>query len=86
MPSVTCSVEEQIEALRKVAGNDAVGLIEMKPDPFIQGIVGSWPGEFRTDRARELGFRVERDFDEIVQTYVKDDLPHESGSRPGESR
>lgn len=86
MPSVTCSVEEQIEALRKVSGNDAVNLIEMKPDPFIQGIVGSWPEEFRTDRARELGFRVESDFDEIVRTYLKDDLPHRSGSRPGESR
>ncbi len=86
MPSLTCSVEEQIEALRKVSGDDAVGLIEIKPDPFIQGIVGSWAQEFRTDRARELGFRVERDFDEIVRIYVKDDLPHASGSRPAESR
>ena len=84
MPSLTCSVEEQIEALRKVSGNDAVNLIDMKPDPFIQGIVGSWPEEFRTDRARELGFEVERDFDEIVQTYIRDDLPLEPGSRPGE--
>ena len=83
MPSVTCSVEEQIEALRMVSGNDAVDLIDMEPDPFIQGIVGSWPEEFRTDRARELGFEVERDFDEIIQSYIRDDLPPAPGPQPG---
>ena len=75
MPSITCSVEEQIEALRTVAGSKAVGLIDHKPDPFVQRIVGSWAEEFATERALELGFTVEQRFDEIVQAYIEDDLP-----------
>ncbi len=80
MPSITCSVEEQIEALRSVAGNMAVSLIDMKPDPFIQSIIASWAEEFRTDRARTLGFEVETSFDEVVQVYIEDDLPGGPGS------
>ena len=75
MPSITCSVEEQIEALRSAAGSEAVGLIDHKPDPFVQRIVGSWAEEFDTERALNLGFTVEQKFDEIVQAYIEDDLP-----------
>ena len=78
MPSVTCSVEEQIEALRAVAGSKAVGLIDVKPDPFIQSIVGSWAEEFRAERAEKLGFAAEKSFEEIVRTYIEEDLPFES--------
>ncbi len=80
MPSITCSIEEQIEALRDVGGNKAVDLIEMKPDPFVQAIVGSWAEEFQADRASDLGFTVEQSFAEIVQVYIDEDL---AGDRAG---
>jgi nucleoside-diphosphate-sugar epimerase len=75
MPGVSCTVAEQIEALRNVAGQGAVGLIRRKPDKTIEGIVKNWPRDFQTDRALKLGFAAESSFDEIIQVYLEDDFP-----------
>ncbi len=74
MPGVSATVAEQIEALRRVAGEDAVRLIRREPDETIERIVGSWPGNFAAQRAWELGFRAEKSFDEIVRVHVEDEL------------
>ncbi|NND20914.1 MAG: hypothetical protein HKO14_02395 [Silicimonas sp.] len=74
MPGVSCTVEEQIEALRDVAGNDAVALIRDEPDERIMAIVKNWPRDFAPERARALGFRAEDTFRQIVETYIAEDL------------
>lgn len=74
MPGVSCTVDEQIEALRAVAGNDAVALIKPVPDDAIARIVGGWPRDFVPARARSLGFTAESSFGEIIQVYLDDDL------------
>lgn len=74
MPGVSCTVAEQIEALRDVAGNDAVALIQRKDDPAIMAIVSGWPRDFAPERARMLGFTAEASFAEIVRQYVEDEL------------
>ncbi len=74
MPGVSCTVAEQIEALRRYAGNDAVDLIRRQPDPVIMAIVAGWPRDFQPDRALSLGFEAEADFDEIIRIYVEDEL------------
>ncbi|MCY4543304.1 MAG: NAD-dependent epimerase/dehydratase family protein [Rhodobacteraceae bacterium] len=79
MPSVSCTVEEQIETLRSVAGNGAVACIAKRPDPFIQRIVAGWPERIEAERAAALGFEADRSFREIVQAYIEDDfLPAEA--------
>ncbi|MCY4006545.1 MAG: NAD-dependent epimerase/dehydratase family protein [Rhodobacteraceae bacterium] len=75
MPSLTCSVEEQINALESVAGSEAVKFISEKPDPFVESIVSTWPCGFQADRAKELGFRSENSYEEIIQIYIDEDLP-----------
>jgi nucleoside-diphosphate-sugar epimerase len=74
MPGVSATVAEQIDALRAVAGDDAARLIRRQPDETIARIVGGWPGRFDARRARELGFRAEAGFEEIVRVYVEDEL------------
>jgi len=74
MPGFSCTVAEQIEALRRVAGNDAVKLIKPQLDPDIIRIVSLWPRDFEPTRATELGFRSEASFDEIIQVYIDEDL------------
>ncbi|MBO9172262.1 MULTISPECIES: D-erythronate dehydrogenase [unclassified Rhizobium] len=74
MPGVSASVEDQIEALRKVAGDDAVALIREEPDPAIHMIVSSWPKSFDARLALDLGFVPDASFDEIVQIYCRDEL------------
>jgi D-erythronate 2-dehydrogenase len=79
MPGVAATVGDQIEALRRVAGDGAVALIRREPDPVVARIVAGWPRAFDARRATELGFRAERDFDEIVRVYLEDDLPQRAG-------
>ncbi|SDZ41344.1 hypothetical protein SAMN05444004_113108 [Jannaschia faecimaris] len=52
MPGVSATVGEQIEALRRVAGDAAVALIRHEPDPMIHRIVSGWAQGFDTSRAR----------------------------------
>ncbi len=75
LPGVSCTVAEQIEALRRAAGNDVVALIKPRPDPAIMKIVEAWPRDFDPARARALGFRAEYSFDEIVRVYMDEDMP-----------
>lgn len=75
MPGVSCTVAEQIEALRSVAGNDVVKLIKPELDDRIVQIVAGWPRDFDPQRARDLGFESEADFEEIIRIYLEDDLP-----------
>lgn len=74
MPGVAVSVGEQIEALRRVAGEDAVRLIRDEPDETVWSIVRNWPTRFAATRARDLGFKAETSFDEIVQAHIEDEL------------
>ncbi len=78
LPGVSCTVEEQIEALRDVAGNDVVNLIRHETDEAISKIVAMWPRDFDPARALDLGYRAEGNFREIIEIYIKDDLPRAS--------
>lgn len=78
LPGVSCTVAEQIEALRRAAGQKPVDLIKSQPDAAIMKIVQGWPRDFDPQRAIALGFQAEQSFDEIVQTYITEDLPNAS--------
>ena len=74
MPGLSVTVQEQIDALQSVAGSDVVKLIKHRPDPTIQKIVSGWARDFDTRRSIELGFKAETSFEEIIKTYIEDDL------------
>jgi nucleoside-diphosphate-sugar epimerase len=74
MPGVGVTVGEQIEALRRVASDAVVRLIREEPDETIWKIVQNWPTRFDARRARELGFRAEESFDEIIRAHIEDEL------------
>lgn len=74
MPGVSATVGEQIEALRAVAGDEAVALIRRVPDPTVASIVAGWPRDFDTARALSLGFRAEETFREIIAVYLEDEM------------
>jgi nucleoside-diphosphate-sugar epimerase len=74
MPGVSATVAEQIEALRRVAGDDVVARIRREPDETITRIVANWPQQFHAERALDLGFRAEADFEEIIRIHVEDEL------------
>ena len=74
MPGLSALVGEEIEALRRAAGERAVRLIRREPDPLIRQIVAGWPTDFDARRAEGLGFRAEKSFDEIIRIHIDDEL------------
>lgn len=74
LPGISATVAQQIEALRRVAGQDAVNLIQPAPDDAIMAIVRGWPQDFAPHRAQALGFEAEDSFDEIIKVYLEDDF------------
>jgi nucleoside-diphosphate-sugar epimerase len=73
MPGVGVTVGEQIEALRKVAGEQAVKLIRREPDPAVERIVAGWPTRFEAKRSRDLGFTADASFEAIVRAHIEDE-------------
>lgn len=74
MPGLSALVSEEIEALRRIAGDKAVALIKRETDPVIERIVAGWPTQFDAQRASALGFKAEKSFDEILQVHIEDEL------------
>jgi nucleoside-diphosphate-sugar epimerase len=72
-PGVAVTVGGQIEALRALAGDRAVALIEERPDPAVWEIVKTWPARFEAKRGRELGFEAEASFEDILRVHVEDE-------------
>jgi D-erythronate 2-dehydrogenase len=73
LPGLTLSVGEMVEVLERVAGPEAAKFIEWKPDPQIQRIIDTWPLRVDAVRARALGFKTDRDFEEIVRAHIEDE-------------
>lgn len=74
MPGLSATVGEQIEALRRVAGDQAVQLIRHEPDPTIMRMVDGWARSLDASRAVQLGFAAETSFDEIIRVHLEDEL------------
>lgn len=74
MPGLSCTVAEQIESLREIAGADVVARIKPVPDEAIMKIVEGWPRDFDPSRAKTLGFEAETDFAQIIRTYIDEDM------------
>jgi D-erythronate 2-dehydrogenase len=74
MPGVSCTVGEQIDALRRVAGDKVAARIRRAPDELVQRIVSGWAERLDAKRARDLGFKAEMSFDDIVRAHIEDEL------------
>ncbi len=74
MPGVSVTVGEQIAALARVAGAAVAARIRREPDETIMRIVSGWPRNFTAKRARDLGFRAETSFEDIIRIHIEDEL------------
>ncbi len=73
MPGVCCTVADQIASLRRIAGERVAARIRREHDPLVARIVDGWPRRIEARRARELGFKAESSFDEIVRIHIDED-------------
>jgi hypothetical protein len=72
LPGLTVSMDEEIAALRAVAGDAVAARIRPAPDEGVLRLVRTWAARFDTARARALGFVADADFESIVRAYVED--------------
>ena len=69
---LSATVADQIEALRRVAGEAAVRLIRREPDVALTAMFRTFPGRFDTARANALGFVAENSFEEIIGKHLQE--------------
>ncbi|MBE0454249.1 MAG: NAD-dependent epimerase/dehydratase family protein [Roseovarius sp.] len=70
LPGTSVTVAGMIEALSRLAGPQCAALITPRPDPAIERIVASWPGQILSPRAESLGFSANANIEEIIQEYM----------------
>lgn len=68
-PGMSLTVREMVDALART-GSDT-SLIDWEPDPKIDSIVSTWPSALDVSPELSLGFKVDRDFGEIIEEYKK---------------
>ncbi|KAM5350966.1 hypothetical protein ACJ41O_003689 [Fusarium nematophilum] len=69
LPGITVTVQEILDALREVGGDEALSKVEEKKDPAIEAIVGSWPARFDVSRAHGLGLEGAEGIVDTVKAF-----------------
>ncbi|KAL8777573.1 MAG: hypothetical protein Q9213_007800 [Squamulea squamosa] len=72
LPGVTISINEMLEALKAIGGQEALELVEEKREPPTEKIVESWPSVYDTSRARQLGFMEDGALEQTLKDYIED--------------
>jgi len=74
LPGFSVAVGDMAEAVRRAGGTEAYARIRWEPDPLIQLIISGWPQALAAPRAEALGFSADTGIDEVVRSFVEDDL------------
>jgi len=72
LPSTSATVEELMAALNGAAGDRTLGVLDVKPDPFIMDIVKTWPQAASAERAVALGLPQDASLEAIVRAFIED--------------
>jgi nucleoside-diphosphate-sugar epimerase len=69
MPGIGVTVQEMMDALAKVGGEDKLKLLKEETDVDMERILRSWGTEFDNSLAYKLGFRKDVSFEQAVRDY-----------------
>ncbi|MEL7332086.1 MAG: D-erythronate dehydrogenase [Cyanobacteria bacterium J06560_2] len=70
LPGITVTVQEMLEALEAVAGEDVRSHIDYQPNEAISKIVASWPSRFEVASALAMGFACDHAFEDIIKAHI----------------
>ncbi|KAL3482337.1 hypothetical protein BJX99DRAFT_750 [Aspergillus californicus] len=70
VPGICVTVQEMMDALVEVGGEDKLSLLKEKEDPSLRPILDSWPTRFDNAQAISLGFKRDSSFKQAVRDYV----------------
>ncbi|KAK9475921.1 hypothetical protein V1514DRAFT_218499 [Lipomyces japonicus] len=69
LPGFTVSVQQMLDALQAVGGQQAADLVSETEDLSIKEILYSWAQEYDNSYPLTLGFTVDESFDKVVRDY-----------------
>lgn len=69
MPGIGVTVQDMMNSLAKVGGEDKLALLSEKEDPPMKKILYSWPAVFDNEKGLKLGFERDGCFDDIVRDF-----------------
>ena len=72
LPGLTVSMAQALDSLRRVGGERAMAHVHHAPDERIGALVRTWAPVLDTQRARQMGFVADTDYDAILRAYVED--------------
>lgn len=70
LPGLTTSIDEMIQSLEQLTNQNVTRLISHEPDAFLERIVLTWPPNFDTKKAIELGFVRDKSAEQIIQSHM----------------
>lgn len=73
LPGLTTSIQEMIHSLGQMTNPEVTKLISHEPDAFLESIVLTWPSNFDTQRALQLGFVRDTSSEEIIRSYIEEE-------------
>lgn len=71
---ISPSIGEILDALRAFAGDAVADRVYDEPDALVQSIVDAWPWYADGVRARTLGMEPDASVEEIIESFVDDEL------------
>jgi nucleoside-diphosphate-sugar epimerase len=72
LPSLSVTVGEMVESVRRVGDGRPLGRIDVVPDPAVEAICRTWPGSTRFERALALRLPADESLDAIARAYLED--------------
>ncbi|KAK2624667.1 hypothetical protein QTJ16_005860 [Diplocarpon rosae] len=70
VPGIGVSVQDMMDALAKVGGEEKLALLREETDDVMERILRSWGNEFDNTLAYKLGFREDVSFEQAIREYV----------------
>ena len=74
LPGLSVTAAQMAESVARHGGGRKTGAIEWRPDATIQRFMDGWPQEIVAAKAGRLGIAGCQSIDEIVQSFIEDDL------------
>lgn len=70
LPGIGVTVQQMLDSLERITDKETVGRVQFKPDASINNIVSTWPGAIDNTRALQMGFAVDKNFDQFITQFI----------------
>ena len=74
LPGLSVTAAEMADSVSRKGAGRKTGAIEWRHDATIQRFMDGWPREIDAAKAGRLGIAASQSIDEIVQSFIEDDL------------